>query len=122
MGRLLLICGTVLVLTLLAGCTSQGKIDDAVTEATKQQTIRIAELEKNLSAQTTAAQQARAQLAEFNTTLQSMDDSLNECTTKATSCWAERSALEAQSSNQSKKIVVLQGWVDICQKTLNGMG
>ncbi len=110
----------------LAGCSSQQKIDAAVAEQTANLSAQVADLQANLSALQTERDEAVTQFQalneSLNQTISARDAIINDDTAKLQSCWDDRTALQAQNANLSKKVDVLQGWVDVCQKTLGNLG
>ncbi len=111
-----------IALLALAGCSSQQKIDTAVAEQTANLSAQVADLRANLTTMQAERDDAVAQLTSFNETVAGRDAIINDDTTKLQSCWNDRTMLQEQNANLSKKIDVLQGWVDVCQKTLGNLG
>ncbi len=121
---------------LLAGCSSQQKIDDAVASATSQLTARVATLEDQVRSVTaerdacvanatglqTSAQAASSQLTTIQKTLQQQKATMNDLDTELQTCKEKRDALSEKNVNLTKKTEVLQKWVDACQETLGTLG
>ena len=117
------------LLALVASCTSQKKIDDAVANVTQAKDAQITALQKNLTTLQLERKQlgdqrleAMGQAAVCNKTLEKVKDSIDDCTTKAAQCWQDREKLEAQNKNLTTKTAMLQDVVDVCNKYIKNLG
>ena len=130
-----------LTLLLLSGCGRE-KIDAAVEKATLEANGRVAMLEDDVRQLTTnvtalfkekqtlaqqvadaksSEQAALDQLATLQKTIQQQKTALNEMNAELDACEADVALHEERAENLTKKVTILQGWVEICQETLDNM-